>query len=86
MWETWVRFLGWEDPLENREATHSSILAHRIPWGRKELDTTEWLSLSLGDSGGQRSLECYSTQGRKESGMIELLSNNNLNKEQCFQF
>ena len=27
MWETWVRFLGWEDPLEEGTATHSSILA-----------------------------------------------------------
>ena len=32
MWETWVRFLGWEDPLEKEMATHSSILAWRIPW------------------------------------------------------
>ena len=31
-WETWVRHLGWEDPLENGTATHSSILAWRIPW------------------------------------------------------
>ena len=32
MWETWVRSLGWEDSLEKRKATHSSILAWRIPW------------------------------------------------------
>ena len=32
MWETWVRSLGWEDPLEKGKATHSSILALRIPW------------------------------------------------------
>ena len=32
MWETWVRSLGWEDPLEKGKATHSSILAWRIPW------------------------------------------------------
>ena len=32
MRETWVRSLGWEDPLEKRMATHSSILAWRIPW------------------------------------------------------
>ena len=32
MQETWVQSLGWEDPLENRKATHSSILACRIPW------------------------------------------------------
>ena len=30
--ETWVRSLGWEDPLETGKATHSSILAWRIPW------------------------------------------------------
>ena len=32
MWETWVRSLGWEDPLEKGKATHSRILAWRIPW------------------------------------------------------
>ena len=32
MRETWVRSLGWEDPLEKEKATHSSILAWRIPW------------------------------------------------------
>ena len=30
--ETWVRSLGWEDPLEKGMATHSSILAWKIPW------------------------------------------------------
>ena len=53
MWETWVRSLGKEDPLEKEMATYSSILAWRIPWteelgglqsmGRKESDTTERL-------------------------------------------
>ena len=32
MQETWVRFLGWEEPLEKEMATHSGILAWRIPW------------------------------------------------------
>ena len=32
MWETWVQSLGQEDPLEKGMATHSSILAWRIPW------------------------------------------------------
>ena len=53
MWETWVQSLGWEDSLEEGIATHSSMLAWRIPWteepggagyspwGRKESDTTE---------------------------------------------
>ena len=51
MWETRVRSLGLEDPLEKGMATHSSILAWRIPqtilWDRKELDVTEELTLSL---------------------------------------
>ena len=38
--ETWVRSLGWEDPLENSIGLYS-------PWGCEELDTTEWLSLYL---------------------------------------
>ena len=55
--ETWVWSLGWEDPLEEGMATHSSILAWRIPthrgawslvgyspWGQKDSDTTERLS------------------------------------------
>ena len=53
MQETWVRFLGHEDPLENRMATHSS---------------------------GQRSLEGYSSWGRKKSDMTEQLNNDNKNK------
>ena len=32
MQETWIRFLGWEDPLEKGVATHSSILAWRFLW------------------------------------------------------
>ena len=32
MWETWVRSLGREDPLEKEMATHSSTLAWKIPW------------------------------------------------------
>ena len=33
--ETWVRSLGWEDPLEKEMATHSSVLAWKIPWMEK---------------------------------------------------
>ena len=47
MQETWVQSLGWEEPLEEGKAAHSSILAWRIPWGGKELDTTKRFSLSL---------------------------------------
>ena len=56
MQETWVRSLGWEDPLEKEMATHSSFLAWRIPMDRgawwatysqrscKESEMAEWLS------------------------------------------
>ena len=37
IWETWVQFLGWEDPLEKAKATHSSILAWRIPRGSQRV-------------------------------------------------
>ena len=48
MRKTWVRFLGWEDPLEEGTATNSHVLAWRIPWtglyspwGPEESDMTE---------------------------------------------
>ena len=47
MWETWVRSLGWEDPLEEGKDTHSNILAWRIPWTIQS-GTTERLSLAAG--------------------------------------
>ena len=54
MQETRVRSLGWEDPMEKGMATHSSILAWRIPWTEdtvhgvlKESDMTERIILSL---------------------------------------
>ena len=42
--ETWVRSMGWEDPLEEEMATHSSILAWRIPWTEEPggLQSTGW--------------------------------------------
>ena len=56
MWEFRVQSLGWEDPLEKEMATHSRILAWRIPWrslvgyspwGCKESDTTERLHFHI---------------------------------------
>ena len=54
MRETWVWSLGWEDPPEKGKATHSSILAWRVPWGHVESDTTERLSLPSLEPGDQR--------------------------------
>ena len=55
VWGTWIPLLGWEDPLEKGTTTHSSILAGEFhgqrglagysPWGRKDSDTTERLSI-----------------------------------------
>ena len=54
MRETWVRSLGWEDPLEKGTASHSnSVLAciefHGLysPWSRRESDTTEWFTFTF---------------------------------------
>ena len=55
MWETWVRSLDGEDPLEKGMTTHSSILVWRIPRGNS----------------GQRSLAVYSPWGHKESDTTE---------------
>ena len=51
IWETWVQFLGLEDPLEKEIATHSSVLAWEIPWTKQPgglqsmgLHTTEQLN------------------------------------------
>ena len=55
MQETWVRSLDWEDPLKKGKATHSSMLAWRIPrtvctpWGRKELFNS-WSNSGLLDT------------------------------------
>ena len=48
MQETWVQSLGWEDPLEEEMATHSSMFAWRIPWteefgSREELVEKSWI-------------------------------------------
>ena len=42
MWETWVRSLHWEDLLEEGMATHSSILAWKIPWTEYLADYNPW--------------------------------------------
>ena len=52
IWKTWVRSLGWEDPLEEGKATHTPVFwpgeFHRLysPWHHQESDMTERLSLS----------------------------------------
>ena len=50
MWETWVRSLGWEDPLDEGMAVPSSILGWRIPWteepgGLQSMGLQSWTRL-----------------------------------------
>ena len=70
MQETWIRSLSWEDPLEKGMTTHSVFLpgeshgqrslAGYSPWGRKESDTMERLTVSL-SRGPLRTLNTYSS-------------------------
>ena len=62
--ETQVQSLGWEDPLEDGMATHSSILAWRIPW-------TEEPGRLQSEFHGQRSQAGYSLWSHKESDTTE---------------
>ena len=77
MWETWVQSLGWEDSLEKEMATHSSILAWRIPWteerpwGLKESDTTERLHFTSHIWSSSDKLRFYSNQRK---GQVNLPS------------
>ena len=77
MQETQVWSLGWEDPLEKEMATHSHILAWRIPWmgalvgycpwGCKDAETTEWLTHT-------GALAAISRQGELETNILHLTS------------
>ena len=58
MWETWVRYLGQEDLLEKGKATHSSVLAWRIPW------TVQ----SMGSQSQKRLSHIHSLSHRSHSG------------------
>ena len=48
MWETWVRSLGWEDPLEKEMAIHSSTIAWKIPWTEEPGKLQSMGSLGVG--------------------------------------
>ena len=52
MQETWVRFLGWEDPLEKEMAIHSSTLTWKIPWTEEALDYSPWGRIELDTTEG----------------------------------
>ena len=68
--ETWAGFLGWEDPLEEGMATHSSVLAWRIP-----MDRGAWQAIVLGVAKNQTRLSQLSTAPEDSK-----------NKEECKKF
>ena len=64
MWETWVGNLGWEDPLKEGMASHSSILAWRIPW----TEEPGWLqSMGLQRVGHDWACTCTQTSAKSSS-------------------
>ena len=68
MGETWLRSLGWEDPLEKEMAIHSSILAWRIP-----MDRGAWQAQSMGHKGSDTT-EQLSTPAQRTSHTVMLRS------------
>ena len=84
MRETQVQSLGWEDLLEKKMATHSSILAWKIPWmeepvgyspwGHKELDMTEQLHFKLWDWPIPRKIRCMTAIHLIRKGISCVLS------------
>ena len=83
MRETWVPSLSWEEPLEKRKATHSGLGEfHGLhsPWGRKEPDTTEGLSLHFMQTPVQMLRATASEQDRRVlalNGAYILVGENN---------
>ena len=68
MWETWVPSLGQEDPLEKGMATHSGILAWRIPWTE---EPGELQSVRL--PGHDRAINTFTLSGFPSIGALHIL-------------
>ena len=75
MWETWVRSLGGEDPLEEGMATHSSILAWRVPWTEEPggLQSTGSQSRTRPSDRAQAGERPALTRTRSEEGLLSVL-------------
>ena len=75
MQETWVQSLGWEDPLEKEMATHSSILAWRIPW-REEPGGLQAMGLQTSDTIERLHFHFHSISGfsKENNGIISINS------------
>ena len=71
MWETWVQFLGWENPLEKGMATHSSIPAWRIP-----KDRGAWQPAVHGVAKSQTPLSTKHSMSSRRTSQVALLVKN----------
>ena len=59
MWETWVRSLGWRDPLEKGKTTHYSILPWKVPWAIQSMRSQRnqpWIFTRMTDAESQASI------------------------------
>ena len=74
MQETWVQFLGQEDPLEKEMATHSSILAWEIPWTEEPGGYSPWGPKSRTGLATKPPLTSISYDGRKDLQTLPALS------------
>ena len=92
VWETWVRSLGWEDPLEKETATHSSTPAWKIPWteepgglqsmgsqrvGHDWATSLSQLNSSTSEIAWIQQDELRESRFRNQSSVIRLPSNSN---------
>ena len=84
MQETWVRSLGWEDPLEKEMATHSSILARRIPGKGEPGGLPFWGSHRVGHDGSDLAAAAADRE-RSGVGVGQPFSLNFFDKHHCKQ-
>ena len=75
--ETWIQFLGWEDPLEKEIATHSSILAWEIPWTEKPGRLQSMGLQGVGHNSGTK-------QPQKQLNVIMVVTEHLLLRPLCF--
>ena len=76
--ETWVWYLGWEDPLEEGMAIHSSILAWRIPWSEEPGGLQSIGSWRIGHNWATKHACMLATH---RSSVVQSLSRNNITME-----
>ena len=70
MQETWAQSLGWEDPLEKEMATHSSILAWKIPWTEEPEGYSPWGHKRVGHDLATKQQQSWNYQRITEGNLL----------------